>query len=572
MKKNSYSSVRYKHLLLTLLLVIGCKSKPSNEDHQVVKNTWYRNAVIYNLDVKVFKDSDGDGMGDFKGLIQKLPYLDSLGIDVIWLSPFQPSPGKDDGYDVTDFYEIDKKLGTEADFEAFMATAKEKGIKVIMDIVLNHTSIEHNWYQNARSDSTSKYHSWYVWSKEKPKDWDKGMVFPGVQNATWTFDEVAGKYYFHRFYDFQPDLNYENPEVQQEAKAILTHWVKKGLDGFRLDAVPFIIDIPKTGSKDPEHMFPILTDLRETVKKLNPEAVLLGEANVTAEENKEFFGKNANRLQMMFHFYANQHLFHSLAVEKPADFEEALKDFKEKPAEAQWAFFLRNHDEIDLARLSSRKRKAVFDKFGPKTNMQLYDRGIRRRLAPMLQNPEQLKMTYSLLFSLPGAPVIRYGEEIGMGDELALPERLSVRTPMQWSDEKNAGFSTAEKTFRPMIAVGDYAFQKINVEEQTENPISLLNFIKSLINTRKNYPEFGLASWEIVKTDQKNLLVIKYHHPNKNLLTIHNFSNKNQELSSSEIGEPTLLTDILEQQNKLSAKKTIKLKPYGFKWFEITKN
>lgn len=566
MKNMQYLYYTKLPLLVLLFLISSCRNADQKNEH-IVPDTWYRNSVIYNLDVKVFKDSDGNGIGDFKGLIQKLPYLDSLGVDVIWLSPFHPSPGKDDGYDVTNYYEIDTTLGTNADFDSFIKAAKEKNIRVIMDVVLNHTSIEHEWYQAARADSTSKYYSWYVWSKEKPKDWDKGMVFPGVQTATWTFDEIAEKYYFHRFYDFQPDLNYENPEVQQEAKAILAYWLKKGIDGFRLDAVPFIIDIPKSGSDSPDHMFEILTDLNKEVKKINPEAVLLGEANVTAEENKDFFGKNASRLQMMFNFYANQHLFYSLAAEQPKIFEDALEEFKEKPKEGQWAFFLRNHDEVDLERLSKSQREKVFEKFGPESNMQLYGRGIRRRLATMLDNPEQLRMAYSLLFSLPGAPVIRYGEELGMGDDLTLPERISVRTPMQWSDEANGGFSTAQKTFRPVISLGDYNYRKINVTNQANDPNSLLNFIRSLTRARKAYPQFGLASWEIIKTAAKEVMVVKYHHPDGNLLTIHNFSSKPQELSLTDLKETTLQKDILEKGKPLP-KKTIPLKPFGFKWYE----
>lgn len=565
-----------KHLIfllsITISLLFGCnanKDKPEEISTEVT-DTWYRNALIYNLDVDAFKDSDADGTGDFQGLTQKLDYLKQIGVDIIWLSPFQPTPNKDDGYDVTDYFAIDPRVGNEEDFTNFVKEAKGKGFKIIMDVVLNHTSIEHPWYTAARADTTSKYHSWYVWSKERPKDWDKGMVFPGTQNETWTYDEIAKKYYFHRFYDFQPDLNYQNKDVFAKSIEILKYWLNKGVDGFRLDAVPFIIDIPESGVDNPAHMFDILTKMRNEVKKVNPEAVLLGEANVTAEENVDYFGEKGERLQMMFNFFVNQNLFYSLAKQDPEVFEQALEDFRQKPASAQWAFFLRNHDEVDLDRLTNKQRKLVYEKFGPETNMQLYDRGIRRRLATMLGNERHVRMAYNLLFSLPGAPVMRYGEELGMGDDLTLQERLSVRTPMQWSSDPNGGFSASKKTFRPVISLGDYGYPKLNVADQLKDPNSLLNYIINLVNVREKHPEIGLGKWTILPSDEKQLFIIRYDYQNKILIAVHNFGN--QRVSSElKLDGNRQFRSIFNKSNQLNTGKSlqIKLEGYGSEWYSI---
>ncbi|TYP95744.1 maltose alpha-D-glucosyltransferase/alpha-amylase [Sphingobacterium allocomposti] len=560
-------------ILYLSALFSSCSTETKEEKFipSELSDEWYRNSVVYNIEVATFKDSDGDGIGDFRGLTSKLGYLDTLGIDVIWLAPFQPSPRRDDGYDVTDHFSIDERLGTFGDFDLFIKEAKRRGLRVLMDAVLNHTSIDHPWYRQARADSTSPYHSWYVWSATKPKDWDKGMVFPGVQNQTWTFDEIASKYYFHRFYDFQPDLNYENPEVERMAAKVLTYWLEKGIDGFRLDAVPFIIDIPRTGSENPEHMFPILTRLRKAVEKVNPEAVLLGEANVTAEENVHYFGGEGERLHMMFNFFANQYLFYALATHDASSFAKALKEFEKKPLPSQWAFFLRNHDEIDLARLRKAQRQTVYDKFGPETNMQLYDRGIRRRLAPMLQDPRLIRMAYSLLFSLPGAPVIRYGEEIGMGDDLTLPERVAVRTPMQWDQTSNGGFTHSAEPFRNMVSLGPFSYQNVNVASQWRDSTSLLRFIKGLIEVRRTHPEVGRGRWELIPMNADAIFAIHYQLQGRRLLVVHNFSDKPQKLSlGMEATDQYNVTPVFGHEISAMRGAADTLPGYGFQWLYLT--
>jgi len=557
-------------LSLLITIITSCSRQEAVEKNVYA---WYKSPVIYNLDVEVFKDSDSNGIGDFQGLTSKLDYLESLGVDMIWLAPFQPTPNKDDGYDVSDYYGIDDRLGTEADFQQFMAEAKRRKLRVIMDVVLNHSSLDHPWYQTARKDTNSTKHDWYVWSKERPDDWDEGMGFPEVETETWTYDSIAEKYYFHRFYTHQPDLNFENDDVLEEAKRILSYWLDKGMDGFRLDAVPFIIDLPKTSSADPEHDFDILTQLSSHVKAQKPEAVLLGEANVEPEDNELYFGVNGDGLHMMFNFYANQYLFYGLATGDVSLFEDALEDTKEKPGAAQWAYFLRNHDEVDLGRLSEDQIEEVYSRFGPDTSMRVYDRGIRRRLAPMLNNDMQhLRMAYSLLFSLPGTPVIRYGEEIGMGDDLRLKERLAVRTPMQWSDGKNGGFSTAAETFRPVIGFGDYDYTKLNVQNAEKDPESLLNFIKHLIRLREESPSLVRGQWKVLDSDSENVLIIQYSYDDETLIACHNFSDQAEEFSfASEAAKGTFLELISNKETNFDRQKDkiqVQIEPYGHRWYK----
>ncbi|WDF56788.1 alpha-amylase family protein [Mucilaginibacter sp. KACC 22063] len=566
--------LHFKLLLLSVALCFCACKNQADKTSELTENAnrWYMNASIYNVDVHVFKDSDGDGVGDFNGLTEKLPYLKSLGIDVVWLAPFQPTTNRDDGYDVTDYYSIDPKAGTKQDFLRFVQAAKKLQIKVLMDMVLNHTSIEHPWYQQARADSNSKYHSWYVWSAKRPKDYDKGMAFPGVQTETWTYDQVAKKYYFHRFYDFEPDLNFENKDVQAEARKVITFWLKQGVYGFRLDAVPFMIDRPERGDKNPDPMYSILNDLRQEMNKTNPDAILLGEANVPPKESKLFFGNNSDRLQMMFNFYANQYLFNSLANENAKSFINALQETHDKPQQSQWAYFLRNHDEIDLGRLSSHDRNNVYKIMGPEKNMQLYDRGIRRRLAPMIHNPKKLAMCYAMLYALPGSPVIRYGEEIGMGDDLTLQERLSVRTPMQWNDSLNAGFTTNKAPVRPIVSSGDYQYQKVNVAAQEKDPQSLLNEIKHLNKVRKTCPEIGLGKWKILKTNTDDVLALEYQYQGKSLITVFNFTGKNVNVSVDVQQQNAKLKNVLanSETSVVSANKLkTALTAYGYKWYKV---
>jgi maltose alpha-D-glucosyltransferase/alpha-amylase len=539
----------------------ACHPSPKTVDNTYP--AWYKNQVIYNLDVKTFKDSDGDGFGDFKGLTDKLSYLDSLGVTTIWLAPFQPSPWQDDGYDVADYYGIDPRVGNLADLHKFISVAKSRHIRVIMDMVLNHTSIRHPWFRDRPT--------WYVWSATKPKDWDEGMGFPEIEKETWRLDSLTGGYFFHRFYRFQPDLNFQNPRVLAEAENILKYWLAQGMDGFRLDAVPFIIDDPRPSAADPRHDFYILHDLARTVKKYNPEAALLGEANVKPNETKDYFSHQGDGLDMMLNFEVNEYLFYALATGEVKPLREALNVTAEKPKQDQWVHFLRNHDEIDLGKLDKRQIKTVFSKMAPDTNMQLYKRGIRRRLAPMLDNDlRRLKQAYSLLFALPGTPVLRYGEELGMGDDLVLKERLSVRTPMQWNASRNAGFSTGSKPFRPLIELGEYGYKSLNAQKQQTDTSSLLNHIRKLISLRKLHPEIGQGRWHLPATDNSQCLVINYHLGEKMLLLAFNFSKEEQKITLPD--NVSQLKDLISGRNlKIDNGKRLTLPAYAAYWISFSK-
>lgn len=559
-----------------LMAAIKEERRKSGEPTDINAGTdlWYKSAVIYTLDVEVFKDSDGNGVGDFKGLTRELDYLQSLGIDALWLAPFQPTPNLDDGYDVSDYYTVDPRLGTMVDFQQFMQEAGKHNIRVIMDLVVNHTSDQHPWFKQGRSQG-SPFHSWYVWSKEKPDNINKGMVFPGVQKEIWTFDSVAGEYYYHRFYKFQPDLNMQNMSVKNEITKIVLHWLNKGVAGFRLDGVPFFIEIPQTKGTTFEHQFSILTDMRHTVQLKRRDGIILGEANVLPEEQEDFFGKNGDAMHMMFNFYVNQHLFYALATGETEPLKKALQATRDIPQQSQWAQFLRNHDEVDLGRLTEKQRRQIFKAFGPDTTMQLYQRGIRRRLAPMLNDDRRkLELAYSMLLALPSTPVIRYGDEIGMGDDLQLKERESVRTPMQWNDNKNGGFSTADSTTRPVIDSGDYSYKQVNVAKELADSGSLLNWTKRMIRLRKSCPETGWGNWKILDTGSPHVLAIKYDWQNQTLITIHNFSNQLLQIHLHPENAGTTLQSLLGP-NVSSAGSggthTIGIEGYGYRWFSVTK-
>ena len=463
----------------------------------MIEDLWYKNTIIYSLDLDTFMDANGDGVGDFEGLMRRLDYLQSLGVETVWLAPFQPSPNRDNGYDVMDYYGVDPRHGSSGDFVEFMHQANKRGIKVIIDLVVNHTSDQHPWFQQARRSKDSRYRNWYVWSKERPQDWNQGMIFPGVQEAIWTYDQEAGEYYFHRFYEFMPDLNTDNPDVRTEIRRIMGYWLELGVAGFRVDAAPFLIETPSLDGKKIEFNFEYLAEMRKFLQWRRGDAVLLAEANVPPEEDLDYFGPQGERIQLMFNFHVNQRLFYTLAMADARPLAEALEATRNLPFGAQWTHFLRNHDELDLGRLSDEQREAVFARFGPEAGMQLYERGLRRRLAPMPGDRRHLELAYSLLFSLPGTPVIRYGDEIGMGEDLNLNERDSVRTPMQWSDEAQAGFSAAQSTIHPVITTGEYDYKQVNVEAQRRNPNSLLNWTGHMIRLRKECPEIGWGSCEI---------------------------------------------------------------------------
>lgn len=540
----------------------------------MIEDLWYKNAVIYALNVDSFMDGNGDGCGDFEGLMRRLDYLESLGVDAIWIGPFQTSPNKDNGYDIADFYSVDKRYGSNGDFVELVQRANSRGIRVLIDLVVNHTSDRSEWFQEARKDPDSKYRDWYVWSKKRPKNWNKGMVFPGVQKSTWTRDPEAGLYYYHRFYDFQPDLNMDNPDVRTEVRRIMGFWLQLGVSGFRVDAVPFIIEgsPDATGKRPPEH-FEYLEQMRSFLEWRTSGAIMLGEANVLPPEHKKYFGGHGDGIHMMFNFYVNQHLFYALASEDVRPLKKALQATRDLPPTAQWVHFLRNHDELDLGRLTDEQRQCVFDRFGPEPEMQLYDRGIRRRLAPMLGERARLELAYSVMFSLPGTPVVRYGDEIGMGDDLRLKERDCARTPMQWSSEPHGGFTTSDRPARPAISDGPYGWDDVNVERQRRDRNSLLNWTARMIRARKECPEIGWGDWSSVATGSPHVLGLCYEWRGNSVVVLHNFSSLPQE-ARFRLKNPAgvQLTNLLvneEIRADAAGMHRVALESYGYRWFRV---
>ena len=542
----------------------------------MINDLWYKNAIIYCLSVGTYMDANGDGIGDFQGLMRRLDYLHGLGITAIWLMPFQTSPWRDDGYDVADFYSVDPRFGTLGDFVEFTHGAKQRGIRVIIDLVVNHTSSQHPWFQDARRDPESKYRDWYVWSKKKPPRINEGMVFPGVQKSTWSYDDQAKAWYFHRFYDFQPDLNTSNPEVQAEILKIMGFWIQLGVSGFRMDAVPFIIATKGPKVRKPEEQYDMLRGFREFLQWRQGDCIVIAEANVLPETDLEYFGDDGERLHMMFNFQVNQHLFYALASADARPLVKAMKATKPRPATAQWGLFLRNHDELDLGRLEEKQRQKVFEEFGPKPEMQLYDRGIRRRLAAMLGGDRRrLELAYSLLFTLPGSPVIRYGDELGMGDNLSLPERNCARTPMQWSTEPHAGFTKSDKPVLPVISGGPYGFEHINAAIQRRHPDSLLNWTERIIRMRKEVPEVGWGDFAVIPTRNPAILVMRYDWRNNSVLFVHNFDAKPHEVSFKvgvEREHGRLLVNLLAEDHSHGdedGRHHVVIEGYGYRWYRV---
>jgi maltose alpha-D-glucosyltransferase/alpha-amylase len=542
----------------------------------LINDLWYKNAIIYCLSVETFMDSNGDGIGDFQGLIRRLDYLQGLGVTAVWLMPFQPSPQRDDGYDISDYYGVDPRYGTLGDFVEFTHGCKQRGMRVLIDLVVNHTSDQHPWFQSARSHPDSPHRDWYVWSKTKPPGAADGIVFPGVQTSTWTRDKAASAYYFHRFYDCQPDLNTAHPEVQAEILKIMGFWLQLGVSGFRMDAVPFVIARKGADIKGAPEQYDMLRKFREFLQWRQGEAIILGEANILPGDDLKYFGDDGERLHMMFNFQVNQTLFYALATADTRPLTKAMKATEPRPATGQWGLFLRNHDELDLGRLTEPQRQAVFAAFGPDKSMQLYGRGIRRRLAPMLEGDRRrMEMAYSLMLTLPGTPVIRYGDEIGMGDNLHLPERTCARTPMQWSDEPQGGFTAGDEPVVPPIADGPYGFQHINVAAQRRDPNSMLNWTERLLRMRKEVPEIGWGQFSIVRTGTPAVLAVRYDWRNNAALFVHNLSALPREIRiipGAEGSHDSLLVNLLSEDHSRPAadgQHCILLEPYGYRWFRV---
>ena len=543
---------------------------------RMITDLWYKNAIVYCLSVGTYMDTNCDGIGDFQGLLRRLDYLQGLGVTAIWLMPFQTSPGRDDGYDVSDYYGVNPAYGTLGDFVEFTHGASQRGIRVVTDLVVNHTSNEHPWFQEARRSPKSKYRNWYVWSKKRPSNANKGMVFPGVQKSTWTYDNIAKEWYFHRFYDFQPDLNTSNAEVQSEILKIMGFWIQLGVSGFRMDAVPFVISTKGADVSKPQEQYDMLRTFREFLQWRVGDSIILAEANVLPRTDMQYFGNDGDRMHMMFNFQVNQNLFYALASADSRPLAKAVQKTETRPATCQWGMFLRNHDELDLGRLTDAQRGKVFESFGPNSDDQLYGRGIRRRLAPMLGGDRRrIELAYSLMFTLPGTPVIRYGDELGMGDNLELPERACCRTPMQWSTEPNGGFTKNAKPAVPVVDDGPYSYQHVNAAAQRRDPNSLLNWTERIIRMRKEVPEIGWGNFKVIKTGDAAVMGLRYDWRNNSVLFLHNLAGEPREIEFSAgltKDQGNILVNLLSADHsrvQRDGKHSVCLEAYGYRWYRI---
>ncbi|MFN3866738.1 MAG: alpha-amylase family protein, partial [Demequina sp.] len=486
---------------------------------------WWKNATFYCLDVETYQDSNGDGIGDFVGLTNRIEHLSRLGVTCLWLMPFYESPGRDDGYDISDYYQVDPRLGTLGDFVEMVRTARSHGIHVIADLVVNHTSDQHPWFKESRSSKTNPKRDWYVWRDEPPKDDDKEIFFPDEEDSVWERDGRTRQYFMHRFYKHQPDLNITNPEVREQISRIMGFWMELGLSGFRVDAVPYLIE---TGDElhDPDvpDAHDYLRSLASFMARRRGDAIMLGETNLPYDEVMRYFGDDGPELMLSFDFLAMQSMFLSLAREDATALRDMLASRPAPPREAQWANFVRNHDELTLDKLSEDEVQEVFDAFGSDPDMQLWGRGLRRRLPSMLGgDDDRIRMVYSLLFSMPGAPVLFYGEEIGMVENLDVPGRKSVRTPMQWGPGETGGFTTGSADDMPLpMPSGPLGPQHVNVAAQRDDPSSLLTFMQMLVHRRRETPHFGLGESRWLDTGHEAVLAQAASLNGSVVLAVHN--------------------------------------------------
>jgi trehalose synthase len=540
---------------------------------------WWKSAVVYCLDVETFLDWNNDGIGDLEGLAHRMDYLHELGITCLWLMPFYPTPNLDDGYDVSDYYGVDPRLGDLGDFVEMIRMAKDRGIRVIIDLVVNHTSDRHPWFVESRKSKDNPYRDFYVW-RDRPPRKKQEPVFPDVEDSVWELDEKTGQYYLHHFYKFQPDLNVTNPKVRDEVAKIMGFWLELGVSGFRVDAVPFLIEPVGAEHRDGALAKPLdfLKSLRAFLGRRSGEAIMLGEANLPRDDQVEYFGgPDGDGLTMQFDFITMQRMYLSLAREHPEAIIEALESRPTIAVESQWANFVRNHDELTLDKLTDAERQEVFDAFGPEPEMQVYDRGIIRRLPTMLQgDPRRIRMTYSLMFSLPGTPVLFYGEELGMAEHLPIGDRTSVRTPMQWMDGPNGGFSDApaRKLVRPVVGDG-YGPEHVNASSQRHDPDSLLAFMRTLVARYRASAEMGWGEFALLKHDAPTVLAHSLTGAEGRMFALHNFGGNPANVhvtvpdTTSEHRFVDLLVDGVTLIPDDDGRIELAMDGYGYRWFRV---
>lgn len=486
---------------------------------------WYQKAIFYEVNIQSFYDSDGDGWGDLKGLTQKLDYFAALGVDCLWLLPFYESPMRDGGYDISDYCKVNPLYGTLDDFKLLLAEAHLRDLKIIIDLVVNHTSDAHPWFQAARQDRKSPYHEYYVWSDTDQKYQDARIIFLDTEKSNWTWNEGTGEYYWHRFYSHQPDLNYDNPAVLEEMEKILDFWLALGIDGFRVDAVPYLVEREGTNCENLPETHEILKKMRRFVEEKYPGRVLLCEANQWPKDVVGYLG-NGDEFQMAFNFPLMPRIFMALKQANAAPIQWAMEQLPSIPSNCQWGTFLRNHDELTLEMVTEEERQYMWAQYSPDPRYRL-NLGIRRRLAPLLENDHRrIALAFSLLFSLPGAPFLYYGDEIGMGDDVTLFDRNGLRTPMQWDDSPNAGFTTAVHPYAPVIHSAEFPLSQVNVAVQQSDPSSLWHLLRRMIELRHVHGVLPTPAFEWVKCQEPGIAAFLRSDDSEVLLAVHNLNAK----------------------------------------------
>jgi maltose alpha-D-glucosyltransferase / alpha-amylase len=548
--------------------------RPQPEHWFEAEPLWFKTAVFYEIHLRGFFDGDGDGSGDFRGLTEKLDYLQWLGVDCIWLLPMYQSPLRDGGYDIADFFAVHQDYGVIEDVRRFIDEAHQRGMRVIADLVMNHTSIDHPWFQEARSGPDSPKRDWYVWSETKEGYQDARIIFIDTETSNWTWDEQAGAYYWHRFFHHQPDLNYDNPEVQEAMLDVLRFWLDLGLDGFRLDAVPYLFEREGTNCENLDETHAYLKRVRREVEENYPDRVLLAEANQWPGDVVDYFG-DGDECHMAFHFPVMPRMFMAARREDATPILEILDRTPPIPDNCQWGLFLRNHDELTLEMVTDDERDYMYKEYAKDPRMRL-NLGIRRRLAPLLDNGRaEIELMTAILFSLPGSPVLYYGDEIGMGDNVYLGDRDGVRTPMQWTGDRNGGFSSADfaQLYAPPSMDPVYGFQALNVEAQLRTPSSLLRWTHRFIALRKEHPVFGLGSYEPVRPANKRIFAHVRRYEREVLLCVHNLARSAQavelDLSEFEGSYPEEMFGRSRFPRIGELPYLLTLGPRGFYWFRL---
>lgn len=539
-------------------------------------NDWYKDAIFYEVYVRGFYDSDGDGVGDFRGLTAKLDYLHWLGITCIWLLPFYESPLRDGGYDISDYRGVLPEYGTIGDFKQFLRAAHAKEIRVIADLVINHTSDHHPWFQDARSSPDSPKRDWYVWSDSDQKYSQARIIFTDTERSNWTWDEQAGAFYWHRFFSHQPDLNYDNPEVRQAMLDVVSFWLDLGVDGFRVDAAPYLFEREETNCENLQETHQFLKTLRSFVDERYPDALLLAEANQWPEDVVQYFG-SGDEFHMGYNFPIMPRLFMALRQEDRRPIVEILERTPEIPDSCQWGMFLRNHDELTLEMVTDEERDYLYNEYAKDRRMRI-NIGIRRRLAPLMDNGRRrIELLHALLFSLPGSPFLYYGDEIGMGDNIYLGDRDGVRTPMQWTADRNGGFSQADfaRLYFPVIMDPVYGYQAVNVEAQQRYSTSLLNWVREMIHLRKRHPVFGRGVLRLIKPENRKVFAFTRTYLDETVLCIFNLAQAAQpvEVDLSDHVGCTPIEMMGEARFPLigATRYQLALAPRGFYWFLLSK-